>query len=66
MNQFNVGDYITAYGGWRGKIRRLKAEMALIEWSYCKDLPTDICTNVCYEDLTLARRANRKSMGVSK
>lgn len=55
--QFQVGTYVKAYQDWRGKIKELSFEGAKIEWSYCGNLPTDICTFVTFENLQYVRKA---------
>jgi hypothetical protein len=49
-----IGTRIETAEGWRGKIRRFDEcrAYALIEWSYCGKLPTDICTWFSVGDLT--------------
>lgn len=42
---------------WRGKIRRIDYEMALIEWRYAGDNPTDICTWVYLSEIKVTRKA---------
>jgi hypothetical protein len=64
---FEVGDYIKTNfdesrgisDTWKGKIRRLSECSALIEWSFCGSLPTDICTNVMFEELVLTKKGKR-------
>lgn len=43
---------------WKGKIRRQDTVtgMYLIEWSYCGELPTDICTWVFDTDIAITKR----------
>lgn len=66
--KLEVGDYVKTNFStdrniteiWRGKIRRLDECSALIEWSYCGGLPTDICTHVLLPELTLTKKASKK------
>jgi hypothetical protein len=58
-----AGDYIKTVWDesrglkeWRGRVRRVSYETALIEWSYAGGLPTDICTNVLLGELKVTKR----------
>ena len=60
----DVGDYVKVAQGygrkpWKGRVRRFNERMALIEWSYCGGLPTDICTWVFTTKLHVFVRTKR-------